>query len=63
MKLLFENYHQLIDWTRGHTRLDKEMIEISEEGGFSKQSADKLYRVYLKSLREWNIRQITFQWP
>jgi len=49
IELLFENYHKLIDWTKGYTRLDKEMIEISEEGGFSKQSADKLYRVYFKT--------------
>ncbi len=52
MALLFENYHKLIDWTRGYESLDKEMIEISEEGGFSKQAADKLYRVFLKTGEE-----------
>ncbi len=52
MDLLFENYHERIDWSKGYQRLEKEMIEISEEGGFSKQSADKLYRVYLKTGEE-----------
>ena len=49
MALLFAKYHQRVDWSRQYERLDKEMIEISEEGGFSKQSADKLYRVFLKT--------------
>ena len=49
MALLFAKYHQRVDWARQYERLDKEMIEISEEGGFSKQSADKLYRVFLKT--------------
>ena len=52
MLFFFPNYHQLIDWTKGYKGLDKEMIEITEESGFARQSADKLFRVALKSGKE-----------
>lgn len=52
MSFFFLEYYQDIDWSRGYQSLDKEMIAISEEGGFGKQSADKLFRVFLKSGEE-----------
>ena len=48
MLLTFEDYHAEIDWDKGYLSLDKEMIEVSEQAGFGSQSADKLFKVFLK---------------
>ena len=48
MAFFFLRYHHRIDWSRGYRSLDKEMVAISAEGGFGKQSADKLFEVFFK---------------
>lgn len=52
MQFFFAKYCDDFDWSRGYESLDKEMVEITEESGFGKQSADKLFRVYFKNGEE-----------
>lgn len=52
IQFFFPDYYKLIDWEKGYQNLDKEMIEVSTESGFTKQSADKLFKIFLVSGEE-----------
>ncbi|MGH9841523.1 MAG: DUF4351 domain-containing protein [Blastocatellia bacterium] len=49
VKLLFPHIHDEIDWKRGYTFLDKELVQIARGYAAGTRVADKLAEVYLKS--------------
>lgn len=49
MSFFFPSYHKRIDWKKGYEILDKEMMDITEEGRLGRQSADKLFKVKMRS--------------
>jgi len=48
MLFFFPDYYRDVDWKKGYESLDKEMIEVTQKGGFGNQAADKLFKVFLK---------------
>jgi hypothetical protein len=49
VKLLFPHIHREIDWKRGYTFLDKELVQIARGYAAGTRVADKLARVRLRS--------------
>jgi hypothetical protein len=49
VKLLFPHIYEDIDWKRGYTFLDKELVQIARGYAAGTRVADKLARVHLKS--------------
>lgn len=48
LKFLFPSIHEQIDWSRGHTPLDKEFQQVVREAELGRRFVDKLVQVWIK---------------
>ncbi|GLR63396.1 hypothetical protein [Marinospirillum insulare] len=62
LQLLFTDIHDKIDWTKGHSFLDKELQQITADAQVGRRYADQLIKVYAKDgSEEWVLIHVEVQ--
>ena len=62
LQLLFTDIHDKIDWSKGHSFLDKELQQITADAKVGRRYADQLIKVYAKDgSEEWVLIHVEVQ--